>query len=94
MQAFGIGANFLAYMLVFLVSSLVAALPFTLGGIGARELVFLYGSRYMHLVQNASVTISLLFYLITALVSLAGVRYFINGKFSLGKARPSPTKFS
>jgi len=83
MMAFGITGHIPEYMLLFLVSSLVAVLPFTLGGIGARELVFLYGSSYMHLVQDVSVTISLLFYLITALVSLAGIRYFINGRFGL-----------
>lgn len=91
MQAFSVHTHLPEYMLLFLLSSLVAVLPFTLGGIGARELVFLYGSRYLLLNQDVSVIISLLFYLITAGVSLAGVWYFVAGTFSL-KSQKSKIK--
>ncbi|WP_164974107.1 lysylphosphatidylglycerol synthase transmembrane domain-containing protein [Filimonas effusa] len=89
LQTFDVHASLPEYMLIFLLSSLVAVLPFTLGGIGARELVFLYGSRWLFLAQDVSVTVSLLFYLITAVVSLAGCWHFLSGKFSLKKAAPA-----
>ncbi|MBU0489346.1 MAG: flippase-like domain-containing protein [Bacteroidetes bacterium] len=64
-----------AYFFIFLVSSVVATIPFTIGGVGARELTFLYGASFLGLSQEVSVTISLLFYLITAVVSLSGIWY-------------------
>lgn len=89
LQAFNVHSSLPEYMLIFLLSSLAAVLPFTLGGIGARELVFLYGSRWLLLAQDVSVTVSVLFYLITAVVSLAGCWYFLSGKFSLKNASPA-----
>ncbi|GAL84453.1 hypothetical protein Solca_3574 [Sporocytophaga myxococcoides] len=69
--------DYLPYVFVFLVSSIVAAFPFTIGGIGARELTFLYGAEYLNLDMNASVTVSMLFYLITAFSSLCGIYFGI-----------------
>ena len=63
------------FVLLFLLSSIVAILPFTIGGLGAREVVFLWGSKQFGLDLNQSIYISLLFYLITVLVSLVGVRW-------------------
>ncbi len=68
----GITARILAYQFVFLLSSIVAVLPLTIGGVGARELVFIYSHDYMGIDQNAAVAFSLLFFLITALVSFIG----------------------
>ncbi|MBE9491979.1 MAG: flippase-like domain-containing protein [Bacteroidetes bacterium] len=73
--AFGIYENTTAYLFVFLISSIVAALPITIGGLGARELTFLYGAGLMHLDMNNSVGLSLMFYIITAMVSLSGIYY-------------------
>lgn len=63
------------YIFLFLVSSIVAVLPLTIGGLGAREIVFVEGSRYFGLLKDSSVVISLLFYLITLLTSAAGLWY-------------------
>jgi uncharacterized membrane protein YbhN (UPF0104 family) len=65
------------YLFVFLFSSVVAAIPFTIGGIGAREIAFMFASKILHLDLTTSVTLSLLFFLITAVVSLAGILYAI-----------------
>ena len=73
MYALHIFDGYSAYVLIFLISSVVAILPFTLGGLGAREVVFLWGSQQFLLSQQESICISLLFYLITAIVSLSGV---------------------
>ncbi|KAA9340388.1 lysylphosphatidylglycerol synthase transmembrane domain-containing protein [Larkinella humicola] len=64
-----------AYVLLFLVSSIVATIPFTIGGAGARELTFLLGAEALDVPADAAVSVSLLFYMITAVVSLAGVVY-------------------
>ena len=68
----GITENILAYQLVFLLSSIVAVLPLTIGGVGARELVFIYAHSYAGIEETAAVAFSLIFFLITAAVSLAG----------------------
>jgi glycosyltransferase 2 family protein len=63
------------YLFVFLVSSIVAVIPFTIGGIGAREVTFLTGAQLLHLNVQVSVAVSMVFFAITALVSLWGIRY-------------------
>jgi uncharacterized membrane protein YbhN (UPF0104 family) len=73
LMALGETENHLAYLVIFLVSSAVAVLPISIGGVGVRELTFLYGSQLLNVDMNIAVGISFLFYLITALVSLAGV---------------------
>ncbi len=65
----------LSYILLFLVSSVIAGLPITVGGVGARELTFLFGARFLDLNVEVSVALSLMFYMITALVSLTGSYY-------------------
>lgn len=71
--ALGVDENTLAYQLVFLLSSIVAVLPLTIGGVGARELVFVYAHTYVGIEETAAVAFSLLFFLISAAVSLVGV---------------------
>jgi uncharacterized membrane protein YbhN (UPF0104 family) len=66
------GGPVLPYLLVFLASSIAAVLPLTVGGLGARELTFLYGAKLFALNAPVAVSVSVLFYVITALVSLAG----------------------
>ncbi|TVT37870.1 flippase-like domain-containing protein [Hymenobacter setariae] len=62
----------LPYLLVFLASSVAAVLPLTVGGLGARELTFLYGAKLFGLEPAVAVSVSVLFYVITAIVSLGG----------------------
>lgn len=75
MAALGIPAQTSQYVFIFLVSSVVAVLPLTIGGLGAREVVFLEGSKYFGLGQEPSVIISLLFYLMTLITSSIGSYY-------------------
>jgi len=63
------------YLFIFLISSIVAMLPITIGGMGARELTFLYGAQWLGMSKQISVSVSLIFYLITVLVSLCGIYY-------------------
>jgi uncharacterized membrane protein YbhN (UPF0104 family) len=61
------------YLELFLISSLATMVPITVGGAGARELVFLYGSQFMHADAEKAVAIGFLFYLISTAVSLTGI---------------------
>ncbi|MEJ7693039.1 lysylphosphatidylglycerol synthase transmembrane domain-containing protein [Daejeonella sp.] len=76
--------KFAPYLFMFLLSSLVAIFPFTVGGLGARELVFVYGAQYFQMDQHLAVIISLLFYCISAILSFSGV-YFIFYPKQLGE---------
>ncbi|EAZ82259.1 membrane protein [Algoriphagus machipongonensis] len=72
LKALGVDGNFLAYQLVFLLSSIVSVLPLTIGGVGARELVFIYAHGYAGIDEAIAVAFSLIFFIITAAVSLIG----------------------
>ncbi len=61
------------YLTLFLVSSVVAVLPLTIGGVGVRELTFLYGLQIIGEEPSLGVTFSFLFFMITALSSLFGL---------------------
>lgn len=78
MNAFGINHHHTEYILIFLLSSLIAVLPFTIGGLGAREVVFIWGSHQFLLNQSESVVISLMFYLISVFISLPGMYWVYN----------------
>ncbi|MEM6840961.1 MAG: lysylphosphatidylglycerol synthase transmembrane domain-containing protein [Bacteroidota bacterium] len=73
LTSIGVESHYLDYLTLFMVSSVVAVLPFTIGGVGARELVFLYGFQYLAIQQEAAITFTLLFFLVTALSSLIGL---------------------
>ena len=75
LQALAIQANEIAYLFIFLISSIVSVLPLTIGGIGSREVTFFYGATLLALDANTSISISMVFFLITALVSLFGIVY-------------------
>jgi uncharacterized membrane protein YbhN (UPF0104 family) len=72
----GLTDNYLIYLQLFLISSIVSVIPITIGGIGARELVFVYGSSMFAIDENLAVAFSLLFFLTTAISALMGA--FIN----------------
>ena len=75
LKSLGIQMDTLSYLFIFLLSSIVSVLPLTIGGIGSREVTFYYGATLLALDQNSSVGISMVFFLITALVSLFGIFY-------------------
>lgn len=83
LKALGINAQIIEYQFVFLLSSVIAVLPLTIGGVGARELVFIFSHDYMGIDKNSAVAFSLIFFLITALTSLIGA-------FLKFKAKPYP----
>ncbi len=76
--ALGARTQWMGYALLFLISSIAAALPLTIGGAGAREAVFLYGASFLSLHEEVAVTASLLFYIITVFISFWGGIYSFN----------------
>lgn len=67
------------YLLLFLISSVLATLPLSVGGIGIRELTLLYGAGILGDKGVEAVLFSLLFFTITALSSLVGL--FFQGEY-------------
>lgn len=75
LQSLSINLDVIEYLFVFLVSSIVSVIPLTIGGIGSREVTFLYGAKWLGLDASTSIGISFTFFLITALISLMGIVY-------------------
>jgi len=61
------------FLTLFLISSVMAVLPISVGGIGIRELTFLYGLTLIGIDANSGIAFSMLFFLITAISSFVGV---------------------
>ena len=71
--ALGVQDNIIDYLVLFQVSSIAIILPITIGGVGARELVFFYGPQFLNVDSNVGVIFSILFFLVIAVSSLAGM---------------------
>jgi len=69
----GYESSLVIFLTLFLISSVVAILPISVGGVGIRELTFLYGLSLLNLNANGGVAFSMLFFIITALSSLIGL---------------------
>lgn len=63
------------YIFLFFLSAIAGSIPITLGGIGARELVFIEGAGYLGIDMNIAVALSLLFYVVSAISALPGLIY-------------------
>ncbi|MDQ3015937.1 MAG: flippase-like domain-containing protein, partial [Bacteroidota bacterium] len=61
--AFGLSMHASDYILLFLVSSVVAMIPITIGGAGAREITFLFGAQYLQIQEEKAVAFAFLIYL-------------------------------
>jgi len=73
------------YLILFFISSLATVFPFTIGGLGAREAVFVFGLSNLDINYEAGVLFCGLFFSLTVLSSLFGVffikRFSIQNKF-------------
>ena len=74
-------AHYVAYLAMFLISSIAAVLPLSFGGLGVREATFLFGLNMIHLGPTYGVIASSWFFLITLLSSMIGSLFL--GHFSL-----------
>ena len=75
LYAMNFDGKFSPYLLIFMVSSLVAIVPSIGGAIGLRETVIFSLATYLQLDQHIAVTISLIFYIISLLVASSGIYY-------------------
>jgi len=69
--------KFAPYLLAFLISAIAAVVPVTIGGAGARELVFQKSADYFHIDAGLGIYISISFYLTSLLVALTGIYYLL-----------------
>jgi len=77
LYALGFDGKFSPYLLIFLVSSLVAIIPSILGGAGLRESLMAFGAEYFQLDPHLAVLISLIFYIISLSVASSGLYYVL-----------------
>ena len=75
LKSLGVLHNELAYLFIFMISTIISVIPLTIGGIGSREVTFLYGAKWFNLDANTAIGISFAFFLISALVSLFGIAF-------------------
>lgn len=73
LYALSIHAGYMDYLMLFMVSSIVTVVPLTVGGVGMRELVFLYGYQFLNIEKDKAITFTLLFFSVTAISALFGL---------------------
>jgi uncharacterized membrane protein YbhN (UPF0104 family) len=82
--------KFAPYLLSFLFSSLASVIPFSLGGGGIRDALFLTLARQFNLTEDMAVYASFSFYLISIIVALAGIYYVLRpSRLEAGLSKPS-----
>ncbi len=74
-----------AYLFLFFLSAIAGSLPITLGGIGAREVVFMWGAQYLGVNESSAIALSLLFYAASAVTALPGLFFTIQPSHILAK---------
>ncbi len=89
LMGMGLFEQWNAYVVLFLISSVAAIAPVTIGGIGLREAVLLKGAVWLNLNAELAVSLGIGFYVITALTSLCGA-YFAFGRNALIKPDENP----
>jgi uncharacterized membrane protein YbhN (UPF0104 family) len=68
--------KFAPYLSAFLMSSMAAVIPFSVGGLGFREFIYKYVITEMfHMNGELAVVLSLSFYVVSAIIALLGVYY-------------------
>ena len=81
--ALSLNANHVDYLAIFMISTVATILPVTIGGAGAREVTFYYLLDFIKLETNTGVALSLIFFGISAVSSLAGILTKINHEKSV-----------
>ena len=76
------------FIFLFLLSSIASVLPLTIGGLGIREIVFLYGAGYFGIERENAVLVSLIFFLVTIASSAIGALYVFKDPLDQKKTGP------
>ena len=73
LKALGVHEFYFSYFTIFLLSSLATLFPFSIGGLGAREIAIVWAASILQLNNDIAVSVSLCFYFISAILSLSGI---------------------
>ncbi len=73
------------YLLLFMISCVVSVLPISVGGVGLRELTFVYGAKFLALDQEVGVTVALAFFIINLVASCLGALFLVTLDHKKGK---------
>jgi uncharacterized membrane protein YbhN (UPF0104 family) len=73
--SFGIKEHLIDFSILFLISSVVSSIPISIGGVGLRELTFLYGLELLHLNPATGVVVAFLFFIINLISSTIGILF-------------------
>ncbi len=73
LYAFHQATEITEYLFLFFLSAIATVVPITIGGFGAREVVFVTLTPMLHLDNKIAVALSLMFYFLSAISSLGGL---------------------
>jgi uncharacterized membrane protein YbhN (UPF0104 family) len=65
-----------SYIILFLISSVLSILPISIGGVGLRELTFMYGGALLGLNPELGITIAIVYIAVNLLCSLNGLIFW------------------
>ena len=68
------------FLVLFLISSVVSIIPISFGGVGLRELTFIYGLSILNINSDSGVSFSFLFLIITLISSFVGILFKVEKK--------------
>jgi uncharacterized membrane protein YbhN (UPF0104 family) len=91
LKAFHVKAEVSDYLFLFFISAIATALPITIGGVGAREMVFLFGAKYLFLDNEVAIALSLMFFILSALLSAGGMYWVFYPPF---RREPDPVNIN
>ena len=76
----GIDYKLIDLSILFFISSIISVIPISVGGIGLRELTFLYGSEFIHINPAPIVMAGFLFFVVNLFSSLIGGIFILKEK--------------
>lgn len=77
----GIKEHLIDFIILFFISSIISVIPVSVGGVGLRELTFLYGLEYLHLNPTIGVVSAFLFFVISVISSAIGALFLKGVKY-------------
>lgn len=72
--------KFSPYLFSFLVATVAANIPISIGGVGVREMVMAHASEYFGMNPNLAVFVSVTFFIISTLSGLTGIWFVYHSK--------------
>ncbi len=63
----------ISYLMLFLISNILSTIPISIGGVGIRELTFLYGANWLGLDVEKGIALGIVYFAVHMLMSLNGL---------------------